>query len=126
MRDDADTEEIIRVFNELSTVRGQIEQLQGQLNHLGDLAAMASVEVGITQTPTAAPLVDEPWAPGETVRVAMGNLVEGLQGAADWLIGFTIYALPMLIITLGPLTLIGLFVYRRFFRKPNQPAPVGP
>jgi hypothetical protein len=123
MRDDADTEEIIRVFNELSSVRGQIEQLQGQLDHLGDLAEMATVEVGITQTPAAAPLVDEPWAPGETVRVAVGNLVEGLQGAADWVIGFAIYALPMLVIVLGPLTLVGLFVYRRFFRKPNEPAP---
>ncbi|HEX6287341.1 MAG TPA: hypothetical protein VFZ80_07635, partial [Acidimicrobiia bacterium] len=65
----------------------------------------------------------EPWAPGETVRVAVGNLVEGLQGAADWLIGFGIYALPMLLITLGPLALIGLVVYRRFFRKPHDPAP---
>lgn len=125
MREDADTEEIIRVFNELSSVRGQIEQLQGQLNRLGDLTALATVQVGITQTPAAAPLVDEPWAPGETVRVAVGNLVEGLQGAADWLIGFAIYALPLLLITLGPLTLIGLFVYRRFFRKPHEPAPVG-
>lgn len=125
MRDDADTEEIIRVFNELTSVRGQIEQLQAQLDHLGDLTAMATVEVGITQTPAAAPLVDEPWAPGETVRVAVGNLVEGLQAAADWVIGFAIYALPMLLITLGPLVLIGLFVYRRFIRKPDQPAAAG-
>lgn len=125
MRADADTEEIIRVFNELSSVRGQIEQLQGQLDHLSDLTAMATVEVGMTQTPAAAPLVDEPWAPGETVRVAVGNLVEGLQSAADWVISFAIYALPMLLITLGPLALIGLFVYRRFLRKPDEPAPVG-
>jgi len=125
MRDDADTDEIIRVFNELSSVRGQIEQLQGQLNHLENLTALATVQVGITQTPAAAPLVDEPWAPGETVRAAVGNLVEGMQGAADWLIGFAIYALPMMLITLGPLALIGLFVYRRFFRKPGEPAPAG-
>lgn len=124
-RDDADTEEIIQVFNELSSVRGQIEQLQGQLNYLSDLTALATVQVGITQTPAAAPLVDEPWAPGETVRVAVGNLVEGLQGAADWVIGFAIYALPMLLITIAPLALIGLFVYRRFMRKPDEPAPAG-
>ena len=124
-RDDADTEEIIRVFNELSSVRGQIEQLQGQLNHLSDLTALATVQVGVTQTPAAAPLVNEPWAPGETVRVAVGNLVEGLQGAADWVIGFAIYALPMLLITIGPLALIGLFVYRRFMLKPDEPAPAG-
>ncbi|HEX6221145.1 MAG TPA: DUF4349 domain-containing protein [Acidimicrobiia bacterium] len=123
MREDADTEEIIRVFNELSSVRGQIEQLQGQLNHLSDLTALATVQVGITQTPAAAPLVDEPWTPGETVRIAVGNLVEGLQGAADWLIGFALYALPMLLITIGPLALVGLFVYRRFIRKPDEPAP---
>lgn len=125
MRADADTDEIITVFNELSSVRGQIEQLQGQLNHLTDLTALATVDVGITQTPAAAPLVEEPWTPGETVRAAVGNLITGLQGAADWLINFGLFALPMLLITLGPLVLIGLFVYRRFIRRPDEPAPAG-
>lgn len=123
MRDNVDAGEILEVFDELSSVRGEIEQLQGQLDHLGDLTALATVDVGITQTPAAAPLVDEPWTPSETIRAAVGNLVEGLQGAADLLINFALYALPMLLITVGPLVLVGVLAYRRFFRKPDRPAP---
>jgi hypothetical protein len=125
MREDADPDAILRVFNEVSTVRGQIEQLQGRVNYLSDLTALATVEIGMTQTPAAAPLVAEPWNPGETVREAAGNLVSGLQGAADWLISFGLFALPMLLIVLGPLALISMVVYRRFFRRPADTAPIG-
>lgn len=125
-REDADPDEILRVFNEVSSVRGQIEQIQGQINYLSDLTALATLEVGITQTPSTAPLVDEPWSPAEATRAALGNLVEGLQGAADWAINFALYALPMLLIVFAPLTLIGVAVYRRFFRKPpSDPTPQG-
>lgn len=126
-RESADPDEILRVFNEVSSVRGQIEQLQGQLNYLSDLTALATLDVGITQTPSAAPLVDDPWSPAEATRTALGSLVEGLQGAADWAINFALYVLPMLLIVLGPLAIIGLFVYRRFVRRSHEdPAPVSP
>ncbi|MGD2042329.1 MAG: DUF4349 domain-containing protein [Acidimicrobiia bacterium] len=125
-REEAEPDEILRVFNEVSSVRGQIEQIQGQLNYLSDLTTLATLEVTITQTPSAAPLVDEPWSPAEATREALGSLVTGLQGAADWAINFAIYVLPMLVITLGPLTIIGVLVYRRFFRRsPTDPAPAG-
>lgn len=124
MQEDADPEKILTVFNELSSVRGQIEQIQGQLNHLEDATTLATLEVQLSQTPSAAPIVDEAWAPAETVRSAVGNLVTGLQGVADWAINFAIYALPMLMLTVGPLVLIGMLVYRRFFRKPpSAPTP---
>lgn len=125
-REDADPDEILRVFNEVSSVRGQIEQIQGQINYLSDLTALATLEVELTQTPSAAPLVDEPWSPAEATREALSSLVEGLQGAADWAINFAIFVLPMLLLTLGPLTVIGLVVYRRFIRRsPSDPAPAG-
>jgi len=118
MQDDADPEKILTVFNEVSSVRGEIEQIQGHLEYLRDRTELATLEVVITQTPATAPLVDEPWSPGEATRAALGNLVAGLQTAADWMINFALYALPMLIIVLAPLTMIGVLVYRRFFRKP--------
>lgn len=125
-REDADPDEILRVFNEVSSVRGQIEQLQGQMNYLSDLTALATLDVAITQTPSAAPLVEEPWSPGDSMRVALTNLVAGLQGAADWAINFAVYVLPMLLIVLGPLAVIGVFVYRRFIKRPpHEAAPAG-
>ena len=54
------------------------------------------------------------------------DLVAGLQGAADWAISFALYALPMLLITIGPLLVIGVLVYRKWFRRtPTAPAQTG-
>lgn len=121
-QENADPEKLLRVFNEISDVRGQIEQIQGQINYLSDKTTLATLDIAITQTPSAVPIVDDPWRPAEVAKDAVRQLVDGLQGVANTVIGFIFYALPMLLITLGPLALIGLFVYRRFFRK-TPPAP---
>lgn len=124
MQENADPEKVLTVFNELSSVRGQIEQIQGQLNYLDDATTLATVDVHVTQTPSAVPIVDEPWSPAEAARDAVRNLVTGLENVADWAINFALYALPMLLITVGPLVLVGMFVYRRFLRKPTvDPTP---
>jgi uncharacterized protein (DUF342 family) len=121
-QENADPEKLLRVFNEISDVRGQIEQIQGQINYLSDKTSLATLDIAITQTPSAVPIVDDPWRPAEVAKDAVRQLVDGLQGVADTVIGFSLYGLPMLLITLGPLALIGLFVYRRFLRK-TPPAP---
>ncbi len=118
--DDAEPDDILRVFNEVSSVRGQIEQIQGQIDYLSDRTALATLQVEITQTPSAAPLVDEPWSAAAATRNALGNLIAGLQSAADWAINFGLYVLPMLAVILAPLAVIALLAYRRFWRKPHQ------
>jgi hypothetical protein len=110
---DADPEKLLRVFNEISSVRGQIEQIQGQLDYLEDLTSLATLELSITQTPAAAPIVDEPWDPGEAVRDAVRNLVEALQGAAEVAISFGLFVLPLLLLILGIPAAIALYLYRR-------------
>jgi hypothetical protein len=126
MQDNADPEKIITVFNELSSVRGQIEQIQGQLEYLENATTLATLDIHLTQTPSAVPIVEEPWEPAEVAREAVRDLVAGLQGAADWAISFALYALPMLLITIGPLLVIGVLVYRKWFRRtPTAPAQTG-
>ncbi len=122
MQPNADPEKLLRVFDEVSSVRGEIEQIQGQLDYLSDLTELATLEIGLTQSPAAAPIVDEPWAPGETAKDALRSLVTGLQRAADAAIGFGLYVLPMMLLVLGPLALIGWFAYRRIARRPSTGA----
>jgi hypothetical protein len=123
-QENADPEKLLRVFNEVSRVRGEIEQMQGQLNHLTDLTELATLSVGITPTPLAVPIVDEPWAPAEVARDSLRNLVAGLRGIADWIIAFSLFQLPILLLSLGPLALLGYLIYRRFRRRePTGPAP---
>jgi hypothetical protein len=114
----ADPQKLLTVFNEVSGVRGQIEQIQGQLNLLSDLTDLATLNIGITQTPSSAPIVDQPWSPGEAARDALRSLVNGLQDIADLAIGFTLYTLPLLLLIGGPLAVIAVIIYRRFIRKP--------
>ena len=51
------------VFNEVARVRGEIELLQGQLNYLQDVVALATLTVHLAPTPEAVPIVEEEWAP---------------------------------------------------------------
>lgn len=123
---DADPEKLLRVFNEISAVRGQIEQIQGQLNFLEDMTALATLELTITQTPAMVPITDEPWAPGEAVREALGSLVTALQGTAELAIGFVLFVLPMMLLVLGIPGAVALYVYRRVRKGgdgPVEPAP---
>jgi hypothetical protein len=119
---DVDPEKLLRVFTELGSVRGQIEQIQGQINYLADLADLATIQVGVTQTPAAVPIVDEPWAPAEAAREAVRSLVTSLQSMAEWVIGFVIYTLPVLLLALAVPGLLLYLAYRRFW-KGRTPAP---
>ncbi len=120
---DADPEKLLRVFSEISNTRGQIEQIQGQLNYLNDAVDLATVNISIDPTPAAIPIVEEGWAPAETARDASRELVAGLQSFADWMITFTIAVLPLLLLFLVIPGLV-VFVAYRFWknRKPNRPA----
>jgi hypothetical protein len=64
----------------------------------------------------AIPVVEEPWAPGETVRDATRDLVNALQAMTDSMIAFVITTLPILmLILIGP-AILGYLVYRRWWK----------
>jgi hypothetical protein len=123
---DADPDELLRVFTEISNVRGEIEQIQGQLNYLDDVVALASLDISLTPTPSVVPIVEDTWEPVEVARDALRNLVSGLQDVADWGIHFAIYTLPMLILTLGLPLIIGFVIYRQWRKRrpPTAKTPV--
>jgi hypothetical protein len=116
------------VFNEISSVRGQIEQIQGQLNYLDDVVDLATLSIGLTPTPAVVPIVEDTWAPVEVARDALRSLVAGLQGVAGWAINFALYTLPMLLLTVGIPLFIGWVVYRQWRKRrppvtPSEPVP---
>ena len=98
---DADPTKLLQVFNEISRVRGEIEQLEGRRQVLDDLTSLATVELGIAPTPAVAPVVAEDWQPLTVARAALGDLVGALQRAGDLGIRFVVYLLPISLIVLG-------------------------
>lgn len=122
---DADPDKLLRVFTEISNTRGQIEQIQGQLNYLSDAVDLATAQVSIAPTAEAIPIVEEGWAPSETVRSATRTLVSALQNLGEIVITFAIAVLPMLllVVVLPALLLFGLYRFWRSRRKPPTPQP---
>ncbi|HEX9762773.1 MAG TPA: DUF4349 domain-containing protein [Acidimicrobiia bacterium] len=123
---DADPEKLLRVFTELGSVRGQIEQIQGQINYLSDLTELATIQVAMSQTPAAVPIVEEPWAPAEAAKDAARNLVAALQTMADWVIGFVIYTLPVLLAVLLLPGLILFYAYRKWWKGRDRSPTAAP
>jgi hypothetical protein len=122
---DADPDKLLRVFNEVAAVRGQIEQIQGQLDYLANVVDLATLSIGLAPTPAVVPIVEDTWQPVTVARDALRSLVAGLQGVADWAISFALYTLPMLLILLGIPAVVGLWVYRQW-RKRKPPATSTP
>lgn len=123
---ESDPEKLLTVFNELSSVRGQIEQIQGQINYLNDLTSLATLEVLISQTPSAAPIVAEPWQPLQVAKDAVRDLVASLQDVVNWAIGFALSTLPILILTLGIPGGVAYLIYRRIRARRDRTTPPTP
>jgi Domain of unknown function (DUF4349) len=119
---EADPDKLLRVFNEIANVRGQIEQIHGQLNYLDDVVDLATLTIGLAPTPAVVPIVEDTWEPVEVARDALRNLVSGLQSVADRAIHFALYTLPMLLLLLGVPALVGFTLYRQWKkRRPSAP-----
>jgi vacuolar-type H+-ATPase subunit I/STV1 len=110
------TADILEVHRELSSVRSQIEQIQGRMTYLDNLSAMATVEISLTPDVLTQPVVVAGWRPKGTALQAIKMLVNALQGIADAAIMFFLLILPVLIVIAIPIVALILllrFVVRR-------------
>lgn len=120
---EADPAELLQVFNEISRVRGEIEQLEGRRQVLDDLTSLATVHVTVTPTPEVTPVVAEGWAPLAAARSALQDLVTALQVAGDLAITLALYVLPLTVLVLGLPVLVAWRLRRRFITPQESPTP---
>jgi hypothetical protein len=114
------TEDILEVHRELGQVRSRIEQIQGRMNYLEKLSAMATVRISLTPDELQQPIVVAGWTPQGTARGAIRALLRTAQFLADALIVFVLYILPTLVLIAIPLTLLfllGRAIWRRIRRR---------
>ncbi|MCP4425291.1 MAG: DUF4349 domain-containing protein [Chloroflexi bacterium] len=128
--------ETLTVHQELTHIEGEIGDLQGRINFLGDRADAATITLHLTPyiptptpsptatptpTPTPTPLpTPETWNPGDTAETARVQLQNTAQDAADVAIFRVIVCGPWLLFLLlvgSPVWLL----YRRRQRKIAQP-----
>ncbi len=117
--------DVLAVQQQLTDVRGQIEQLTAQRKHLQEQAAFSTLTVNYSLKEQAVIQTTKNFDPGSEVDRASASLVDVLQGVATAGIWFGIVWLPILIV-LGILGVIGLFVGRRFLgARPGGPPDGG-
>src|SRR5919198_1527590 len=80
-----------------STVRAQIEQLQGQLNALKNRSAMATITTSVSTTPILPSPIETGWQPQRTFQAAVAALGGMLRVFADVAIWALVWSwLPLL------------------------------
>jgi len=110
----------LAVQTQLTTVRGQIEELGAQRNQLGDQAAFSTLTVQLVATPkTETTSATSGWNLNGTIDDATAALVKIGQGLAVLGVWLVIVGLP---VGLGLLLLRLLYrLFRRFRPRPAKP-----
>jgi len=85
-------EDILRIYDSLSRVRSEIEQIKGRMQYLERTTSMSLITVHLQPVATAKPLVRAGWSAMEALKAAVRGLViagQWLGTIAIWLIIFS-------------------------------------
>jgi hypothetical protein len=112
------TEDVLAVFNQLTYIREQIEQIKGQMKFYAESASLSAVTVELQADVLSQPIEVGGWKIEGVARQAVEALVRAMQGLVTLGVWGIIYLVPLLLVILLPLYLLGRFVVRRT-RKPK-------
>lgn len=122
MKDAKRTEDVLNVYNQLVSIRGQIEQIKGQIKYYEESAAMSLITMTLMPDIASQPITPEAWAPEGVAKQAVEALVNTLQALGTAVIWFGIYTLPLLLLIGLPIAAV-IFGLRRLLRR-GPKAPV--
>ncbi len=89
------TEDVINIFRELTSIREEIEVLQGQIQYYRESASLSAVTVNLQAKEALEPITIAGWQPGLQAQKALQALVEGGQALVNILIWLVILVLPL-------------------------------
>ena len=112
--------DVLEVQAQLTSVRGQIEQLSAQLGDLEDRASFATLTASFSVPVVAVDVAARGFEPGVVADEATASLVDILQALTTAGIWFAIVWLPILL-GLAIILAVGAWVVRRlgFARRPR-------
>ena len=100
------TEDVIAIFRELTTVRGEIEVIQGQIKYYRESASLSAINVNLQAKAAVEPITIAGWQPGVEVQKALQALVNGGKYLVNALIWLILFALPFLAVIILPIYFI--------------------
>lgn len=98
MENAVDTEDVLRVYNQLVATREQIEVIQGQLNYFRESARLSLVSVELVADAAVQPITIGGWEPVGVAKDAIQALLDTLQFLVEAAIWLVIYILPVLLV----------------------------
>jgi hypothetical protein len=105
-------EDILAVHRELTSIRGQIEQLKGRMLYLERTSEMSSVTIELVPDILAQPIAQPGWRPSETIAGALRALLQTSRLLVDAVIWIVLYLLPLAVLVLIPVAVLW-FLWRR-------------
>lgn len=117
------TEDVLNVYQQLTQIRGQIEQIKGRMKFLSQSAALSTINVNLIPDALAQPVEVGGWRLEGVLKDAVEALIGTLQGLASIAVWFVIVVLPVLLIFAAPVVLVIWLIRRaRRSRKMTKPA----
>jgi hypothetical protein len=116
-----ETEDVIYVFRELTSVREEIEMIQGQIKYYRESAQLSAISVYLQAKAALEPITIGGWQPGVEAQRALQALINGGQLLANMFIWLVIFAIPILAVIFLP-----FFVIIRYFKKRKHKKSVKP
>jgi hypothetical protein len=113
-------EEILAVEKEISRVRTEMEQMQGQLRVLQDLTALSTVTLNVSELQGYVP-VESPTF-GTRISRAWTQSLDGLLTAAQLVVITVVAVTPWLVVILTPIVAV-ILLLRRLLRRKGTAAP---
>ena len=122
------TEDVLAVYNQLVSIREQIEVIKGQIKYYDEAAALSAISVELIADAAVQPIEIGGWQPQGVAKAAVESLLRTLQGLGSALIWMVIYLLPVLLILfvifiLPPALVVRALLRRRAKQKANASAP---
>lgn len=87
--------DVLEVHEQLTVIRGQIEQAKGRMRYLSEVAALSSIALEILPDAIAQPVVEPGWQPLVVAKNAVRALVGSLQSMATVAIWLLVYVVPV-------------------------------
>ncbi len=117
------TEDVLAVYNQLVSVRGEIEMVRGQMQYYEESAAFSMITAELIPDAAAQPIEIGGWQPKGTVKAAVEALVQALEWLADGAIWLAICVLPVALLVGLPALLIVRGARRRRSKAAGKSKP---
>jgi hypothetical protein len=87
--------DVLEVHEQLTLIRGQIEQAKGRMRYLTEVASLSSIALEVVPDAIAKPVVEPGWQPFVIAKDAVRALIASLQSVATVGIWLLVYVLPV-------------------------------